>query len=48
MPLSFLTEKVENPKNAVMDTLYNARILANRITKIHQFSDVTVEVKGHQ
>ena len=29
-----------------MDTLYNARILANRITKIHQFSDVTVEVKG--
>ena len=27
-------------------TLYNARILANRITKIHQFSDVTVEVKG--
>ncbi len=33
-------------KNAVMDTFYNATILANRITKIHQFSDVTIDVKG--
>ena len=39
-------KKLKIQKNAVMDTLYNARILANRITKIHQFSDVTVEVKG--
>ena len=39
-------KRLKIQKNAVMDTLYNARILANRITKIHQFSDVTVEVKG--
>ena len=33
-------------KNAVMDTLFNAHIVANRITKLHEFSDVTLTVKG--
>ena len=33
-------------KNAIIDTFYNATIIANRITKIHQFSGVTLEIKG--
>jgi hypothetical protein len=33
-------------KDALMDTLFNSHIVANRITKLHEFSDVTVSVKG--
>ena len=33
-------------KNAIIDTFYNATIIANRITKMHQFSDVVVSVQG--
>ena len=33
-------------KNAVIDTLFNAGIIANRITKLHEFTDVTLQVLG--
>ncbi len=33
-------------KNAVIDTFENARIVANRITKLHEFTDVTLTVLG--
>ena len=39
-------KKLRIQKDAVIDTFYNATIIANRITKIHQFSDVTVSVEG--
>ena len=39
-------KKLRIQKNAVIDTFYNATIIANRITKTHQFSDVTVSVEG--
>ena len=32
--------------NAVIDTFENARIVANRITKLHEFTDVTLTVLG--
>ena len=38
--------RIRIQKHAVIDTLYNARIIANRITKIHQFTDVTMQVLG--
>ena len=33
-------------KDAVIDTLFNAGIVANRITGLHQFTDVTLQVLG--
>ena len=39
-------KKLRIQKNAVIDTFYNATIIANRITKIHQFSDVKISVEG--
>ena len=33
-------------KNAVIDTFENARIVANRVTKLHEFTDVTLNVLG--
>ncbi|MEJ6686844.1 MAG: hypothetical protein QNK70_06160 [Crocinitomicaceae bacterium] len=33
-------------KDAVIDTLFNAGIVANRITGLHQFADVTLQVLG--
>lgn len=33
-------------KNAVIDTFENARIVANRITNLHEFTDVTLTVLG--
>ena len=33
-------------KNAVIDTFENARIVANRVTKLHEFRDVTLNVLG--
>lgn len=33
-------------KNAVIDTFENARIVANRVTKLHEFTDVTLNILG--
>ncbi len=33
-------------KNAVVDTLHHASIIANRVSRIHEFSDVSVKVLG--
>ncbi len=33
-------------KNAVIDTFKNARLVANRVTKLHEFTDVTLNVLG--
>jgi hypothetical protein len=38
--------KIHIQKHAVIDTLYNARIIANRITKIHEFTDVSMQILG--
>ena len=33
-------------KNAVIDTFENARVVANRVSKLHEFTDVTLSVLG--
>ena len=38
--------KIHIQKDAVIDTLTNAKIIANRITRIHQFTDVTMKILG--